>query len=59
VAIFLGSKIFMYFLSQKAQNYHFNLLRKGTISVLREKESSQKFAKIEGNIKTIFVIAQQ
>jgi hypothetical protein len=27
--------------------------------VLREKESSQKFAKIEGNIKTIFVIAQQ
>jgi hypothetical protein len=45
------------FLSQKAQNYHFNFLIKGTISVFREKKKFLKSAHIEGSLKTILVIA--
>jgi hypothetical protein len=47
----------MDFLSQKAQNYQFNFLIKGTISVFGEKENCLKSAQIEGSRKTILVIA--
>jgi hypothetical protein len=39
MTLFLGRKILMHILSQKAENYHFNILIKGIISVFREKEN--------------------
>jgi hypothetical protein len=44
MTIFLGRKTLMYLLSQKTQNYHFNFLIKGTISVFGEKENCLKSA---------------